>query len=605
VTAGLTYGRRYLVSMSRLSGTGLRDRMTSGVSIVHETGTTKTDADGRDWGEIYQARPFGLGDTTYGVLTGGALGENFDTPAEWAAVSDGQFNIAINGTTKNCLCDFSGVETMLDVAKVIQSAIRASFPTATYGKVTCEFSTATNDHFIITSPNEGGSVGYTTLGDAGTDIGSVAMSCEEDWASPPATPAFSDPEVIGDITYPADAVSGTPQWHDNHASIYCSLDIGENGIDVLNGEGNNDELYVWNADIPIARAFKARESAGNLITLESGQLFSIADVGNTLVFADGTSTVIQYLCNEGGTQVYTDTSRWAVGNLGAKAEQGAAIGGGDVFTAVQAVSGAETVGASTITFTGYTASADDEGKTVFWSDGSYSHIVKFLTTATVEAAESTAVSSRIATMNPTGRKYNDTIPDYTLASRIGGEPLRQRFWQPVPQCNVGVIVNGFMFTAATNDTKVNYSQMPTYFEYLAGQHNEAYQYAEVKDGIQELMEFPDKVVVFCNHSTHSLPTNNYTEQTVPDVGEVVVVISGQTVADHNIGTTYGAIAKKDQNTAIVITREPAIRIFDGFKYGENLAADRLMKKLRALQAAYLVSYDAVNGFMFWGLDSTE
>lgn len=608
-TATYDYGRRYLISMARLSGSGLRNRMDSGVNIIHETGTTQIDSDGKDWGEIYKDRPFGLGNTYYGILTGAALGGSYDTPAEWAAITNGQFTISIGGTSRNCKCNFSRATTMKDVADIIQSAIRSQFPTS---NATCVYTT---DHFVITAPNENTSgtatdiITVTSAGDAGTDIGSAAMSCESGTGTV-TTPAYSDPEVIADITYPTDSVSGYSHYHDDFACVYCSLDIGPNGTDVLTGEGNNPELYVWNADIPIARAFSAQENSSNLITLAAGEVFHQADVGNTLVYDTGDESVIQYLCDSGGTRVYTDTSRYAIGNFGTiSGYTGAAIGGGSIFKAAQATLGTETVGNATVTVEGsFPANAENYvRRTIFWEDGTCSHIVRYVGHSPVrfEVAEDDTVTSQYATINPTGRKYNDTIPDYTLRARIAGESLKQRFWQPLPQCNVGVVANGFMFSAATNDTKVYYSQMPTYYEYLAGQYNEAYQYAEMKDGIQELVEFPDKVIVFCNHSTLSLPTNNYEEQPIPDIGENVIVISGQTVVDHNIGTTYGGVTKKDQNTAIVITREPAIRLFDGTKYGENMAADRLMNKLRALQAAYLTSYDPVNGFLFWGLDDTE
>lgn len=593
--AGKPYGRRFMYSAGLLSGSGDRNRTTSGVSILHETGTVSVDSNNQDYGTHYQARPYGLASTTYGLLTGASLSATYGVTSGWALISDGQFTITINGTTKNVTCDFTSVVSMAEVAERIQLGLRdfSDFSTAT-----CTFDT---DHFVITAPDDGGTITVVSAGNSGTDIGTSIMKCESG-SGTVTNPRYTNMANVGTLTCPTDA-SGNLHKHHNYYPVYATLDIGPNGIDPISGNGNDTELFVWLNDIPMARAYTAAESAGNIITLNSGMTFDQYDVGATLEFQDGTTSVIQYLCDAVGTQVYTQTSRYAIGNAGSTSSQSAAIGGGDVMTAVQTVTGSEIIGSATIQWaSGSKFASTDVGATVFWSDLSESHIVRFIDTENVEVAESTAISSSAATINPVSREFSDYTTEFDLRSRISAYPLRQRFWEPLPAVNTGEVSNGFIFAAVQGGNKLHYSQIPYGFDYLGGYYNPAYQFAVIKGDINDIIEFPDAIIIFCAQSTHKVPTNVYSEVALDRVGEVINVISGQTILDHDIGASYGGISKIDETRAVVVTTEPAVRVFDGYKYGDNLYQDRLMRKLRALQGAYATSYDLFNGHILWGLD---
>jgi hypothetical protein len=69
----------------------------------------------------------------------------------------------------------------------------------------------------------------------------------------------------------------------------------------------------------------------------------------------------------------------------------------------------------------------------------------------------------------------------------------------------------------------------------------------------------------------------------------------------------GSIQKPEMGVAIMITSEPAVRKFDGYSYGPNLAEieklgmETVMKQLRTWQAATASAYHPNSGYLIWGL----
>jgi len=107
---------------------------------------------------------------TPAYLTGGNGAET--TPATWAAVSDGSFNITIDGTLRSITAiDFTGLATMALIANKLQTAIRA----ITSGLETVIWST---DHFIIASvlTTVSSTITVTSAQGAGTDISGAGAS---------------------------------------------------------------------------------------------------------------------------------------------------------------------------------------------------------------------------------------------------------------------------------------------------------------------------------------------------------------------------------------------------------------------------------------------
>jgi hypothetical protein len=274
------------------------------------------------------------------------------------------------------------------------------------------------------------------------------------------------------------------------------------------------------------------------------------------------------------------------------------------MTAHQDVSGSETLGGATITKTvGRDFAAADVGKPFFWADGSTSLIVKFLTVTTVEVADDASISSMAATISPTFRNFCDTLRDEDLRSRAAYYSLIQRFWTALPECDIGCITPGMMWVGLNGGTDIDYSQMLTGYEYLAGFHNAEKQTTSFKDQIRSVRPCPNTLAVVCGNSTHGIPLNQFNTETIPEVGVEVTTISGQVPIDLGIGLhDSGAIASVPNGGYALITNEPGIRTFDGTSYSPDYAEGRLTKILQTFQAGMACIYNTVTGFLFWGLD---
>lgn len=410
------------------------------------------------------------------------------------------------------------------------------------------------------------------------------------------------PITISTLTNSLDPIDPTKiNQEATHYSIYRTLDIGDNGTDPLTGNGNNPELYVWVDDVPVAKAFTVTVS-GTTCTSTVGY-FENVDIGTTINIYDGTNEYERTISARPSGTVVTLSSELPSGAT----TQPAAIGAPTLLSLSQSESFVTNEDVGLYQFT-----SGDVGKTLYWADGGYSVVSGFTSASGVGVHDSETRASQGACMDPTARTYRDIIIDDPedesvpfnvdqLRVRIAGNTLQQRFWTALSNGNIGQIVPGFMFVAPRNSKYLYYQQMPEGYEYLMGYHNAAYQTTRFKDPINNLVEYPNSLVVRCKSSTHDVPINTWSEVTIPEVGEFVAVLSSQNVVDENIGSNdFGGSVWTDEGVEIVITQEPAIRVFNGQKYSENIATDRIMGELRKMNPAYASSYDPINGFIFWG-----
>lgn len=406
----------------------------------------------------------------------------------------------------------------------------------------------------------------------------------ESWTAAPIDE--DNPEVAGVLTVPVDQITpAISQYHWTHYAVYAPLDVGENGTDPITGEANIPDRYTWLGDFPIAKAFTASR-AGTRVTATDGE-FEPGDVGATIDFESGVSDTIAAFVS--ASEVDT------VGN-GTLSSRGAAIGGG---TAMMCGQTDTTVTRSS----GYSFSAADERKTIFWADGTRSYIVAFVSVTQVTVHESASKVTQGSTIGPVSRSFTDNVPDEVLRGRTAGFPLRNRLWQAIPQCNTGGIVPGFLFAAVREGRKYYYSQIPTGFHYLMGYYNAALQEGTVKDGITEFKEYPGTLAIRCQHSTVGVAINTFSEVRIDKIGEVVAVLTTQWTIDHTTGAQdYGGNVFTDKMQELVVTQTAELKMFDGSAYGPNLADGRVMELLRSLNAAYQALYHPEFGYFLWGLD---
>jgi hypothetical protein len=388
---------------------------------------------------------------------------------------------------------------------------------------------------------------------------------------------------VSPLTCPVDPITGTPHTHFTHYSVYRTLNIGSSGVDGVTGSPNNTELYIWVADVPIVKAFTANQ-LGNAVGASKGA-FTVADVGSTLLFADGSTTTIETVLRSGEV---------TVSNSQTVLEQSAVIGSTTVLTASQS--------GTTVTRTGgRTFAVTDVGKTLWWADGRTSIITDHISATQVTVNTSQTVESMGATLDPVSRSYNDTFTDDEVRINIGAWVLFSRFFDALPQTNVGLVVPGFMFAAQSNSNNVFYCGMEKDFEYLTGYYYPRTQFAYIKDNIVALREFPDRLIVYCKNSTHEIPLNNFQIEEISSIGVSLTTIVGQNVVDQSIGCAdIGSIRAFGYGKEMMVTNDFGLRHFDGQQFTENLVQNRIMKEMLKMQPAFASSYDEENGYILCG-----
>jgi hypothetical protein len=518
----LEYGRNYIYSCSRLVGdstwtyhksvTRDTDRTDTGVAdgetfLEQETGTTRINDEGTDFGSVFTELPVGPGDETYGVLTcGNWVAGTDDQVLLWRAITDGSYQITIDGNTYDVMNDFSNVETMEDVAEILQSNIRALSDNLA-GVIVEIDPNAGNPRFIFRTAKVNASTiavlaAHST--GAGTDIstgaGANIQGTGGDGAVADNAAIWHEENDIGTLTVAPiqSAPIAGAEFHHTHYSIYGPKDTGPDGRE----RGYNPDAMAWLADIPIAKAYTgAVDAAGNL-NLTQGML-SFADLQSTLEFQDGTRVTIDTIANAvTGTVLpvaVVAAQSCAIGNDGGAADFG-------VMTVSQ--SGNRLTIAS-----GYAPTALDEGKPVFFADGSIDWVVARVSATRLTMLTSATKVSQAACINPHSRRYNDRIRDRTIEARFHQAEFTpdNRYYTELPNTDLGVLVPGFIVVANTDDNVIRYSVLARESrdqKQYAGSYNRARHFDDRAEGaIKRLAKYPDQLIVQCARSTWGAPTN--------------------------------------------------------------------------------------------------
>jgi hypothetical protein len=463
---------------------------------------------------------------------------------------------------------------------------------------------------------------------------------------------------------------GVPEQHWTHYSIYATLDIGNNGFDIIRKTANNSDVYIWVDDVPIVKPIETNvdidgETEEVFTNNERNQLVCIFNgsryIHTTIRDTNGVLYTPEFLiptapCCIGGTQPFKVTQ--VDGNLNIEtpdinqtvafdyttdsvvlSSHGFNDGERIYFTNVDdgfptGITSntpyyiVESDGNSFRLSTKYSTFANvsfddngtgttkihfawimagDENKTIHLSDGT-KRTIKTVTNNDADVYESSSeydiVTPLVACLDSVPRGFTDTLSDEELKTR-DGDPyylMSLRFFTPLPASDIGELEAGFIFSAIRDEQYMYYSAVPDGFEYQSGYYHAGYQFARFKGLIRALKALPDRLVVYLANSTYTVPLNVFETVDLSVVGLVIPVISGQTLADAQIGLLdYGSLADLEIGKHIMITNEPAIRVFDGNQYSENVASQRFMKDLRALQTATSAIYDSRIGYNFWGL----
>lgn len=418
--------------------------------------------------------------------------------------------------------------------------------------------------------------------------------------------SLSNNHSVGVLTLPA-GVNGI-----THFPLYRSRNIGENsggsGFDI-NSVGNKRDFLLWVADVPVAKAFVLNTSG----TPGTGIIVS----GNKFVYGDATCVLRDTAGNTATISSYTDADHVALGTgLASGTAIYCAIGGGRVMRCSQS-------GSVVTRDLGDTFVATDKGSILFLSDGTYRHVVKYLTANTVEVAEDGDFTNLAVTLRPTSgnfsRNWNDTVPDDPQGDgRVSWKDIElyasadyvpRRFFEPIPSCDAGVIDNGFALCAKRDESNYWYSQIGDKL-YTLGYYVNPDQTRKVSGIIKFLALFSNKVVIITDHSTIEVITTSSSNIGRTSVGENIFQISEPNTIDPKTGIKawQTAVFKSVKNTLYMfaLCNDSSFRYFDGSAWGDDVSLingfDAVAKKyLKLADHGYGVNgfYSSASGLLLW------
>jgi hypothetical protein len=405
-----------------------------------------------------------------------------------------------------------------------------------------------------------------------------------DVSSNPVTNSISDQSLIldsGDVPY-------------THYSVYAVKNLRE--------KINNSEFYTWLGDFPVAKAFRVEVTDANnfkgRLTASHG-VFTKYDIGST-VRIPGINVFDMVITNiEEGSSGESIAYVTNMPFYHPDPYYLAVIGGGKVMEVSQS--------GNMLTITdGDSVLAEHMNMMVFWHDGTISYSSTLFDSANFTILDTIHDGQTgYVTLAPTGRNFNDTVSDVELGYREKSFPLQNRFWSPLPNGPVGVIVPGFMFVSPSSET-LYYCSIGLGTEYLTGHYRTEYQYHEFRDVIRGLLEFPNTLIVFCSRSTYRVQTGTSDFVETPEVGESIAVITGAGLISDAIGIgNMKNMLKLDQASVIVFTSNNELRLLSGSQFSDNMATDAEGRSIIAgefskLQPEVSMTYDQLMGVILWG-----
>ncbi len=397
--------------------------------------------------------------------------------------------------------------------------------------------------------------------------------------------------------------------HWTHFSIYRTQNIDGENVDLATVQ----ETYLWLEDIPIVRSFKLKSIQDGVLSIARSEFaernFLQSDTGATVnvrgmydaiykitrVHNDGVCADIIEANAHGipPDRIFTDE----IGAIGSqnptyykRYEVGDCVEIGIPLDYQDDVKEGEQL-------------IDYEGRTVIIK---YVYLTGTETRLGVLEKDGVLVDEGILTIGVEDRVYTDSVNDAVLEGRKeSGEPLyflQTRFFKPLPNGKLSGITGGAYFVAQMRDSEFYYSQVANI--YRTGYYHPAFQYNDKPIGaITRIKEYPNSLVVFTKNSTYYLDPSIITNAGDSRLGEYIPTFPDPRLITDKIGVlSEGNCSKVGSGGEIIFTGEPAVRFFDGYKYGDNLA-DGLVQNTKIQKFYHSVTsvWDKRTGLKLWGV----
>jgi hypothetical protein len=387
------------------------------------------------------------------------------------------------------------------------------------------------------------------------------------------------------------------QWHLTHFPVWRTMNIeAKDPADVNKEKYNDPNRFIWVKDLRICAAFYVMKN-GEYIDALRGE-FEIDDTHSILELDNGERIEILEWISSTRVRVAND---YYYGN-DYDGPFAAAIGNGRVIRA--------SVSGDILTRThGSVFTAADLRKTLWNSEGYSAFITEVVDANNVIIHIDGDLPVQGFTMDPTHRKFYDTIDDATLLARKDFYSCYCRYRTAVPSCNLGAIMPGFVIEAYRGQKTIYYTHLQPKMDYLIGQYVGIQVSEEVQDAIHAFHIFQNIFSVICATSTWGGQIGLSEFTTLPQSNEAIALLPGIKPTDMQRGCMdVGSIQEVENGVIQLITNEPggeALRQFNGMAYSEeNFLVDttlggrivRALEKTRRFSAAI---YDGFMGYIFW------
>jgi len=385
--------------------------------------------------------------------------------------------------------------------------------------------------------------------------------------------------------------------HLTHFTIWRTEDLEAKDVDdVYKEKFNNPNRFIWNKDLRICAAFYVSIADGICTALVGD--FEAADRYSVLELADGQRLEIYEVIDSKHVSIEPEYYNSTLVYTGA-----AAIGYGRI------IEGIITGGTLTIT-DGDTLTEEDTGKTLWSSEGFRLYIISVLSAASATVHTDITLTTQGFTLDATHRNYYDVVPDTMLHARKDFYTCINRFRRPLPNCNIGVIIPGFVVCARRGESDIYYSHLEDGYSQLMGQYIPNIQISEnIKDSIQGFWVFESVVSIFCSTITCGVTIGISEFTTLPSSTEQVALLSAIKIIDKHRGCLdIDSIAEVENGTIALITNEPggeSLRLFNGMSYSEqdylvdNNMGGRITKEMQHTIKKSISVYDGQLGYVLW------
>jgi hypothetical protein len=501
--------------------------------------------------------------------------------------------------------DFSDCTSMKDVARSIQDSINDS----TNGSLRVKLSSIP---IYSTGEFQGYTNGVEIYSESGEDVVTIDTSTSTGYnifytcfdvpsASPVGASTNKCGKTVKFLRYPGyqKTTAGVEEyssntWPSTHYGIYRSKDIYPSTLDSFSGidsrVSNNPDILSWIEDVQCVNILTGSVTDG-VLTVTAGEIKDYDQY--CTIYNGGNEYRLGTKLTDSTIEIYSITSE-TLTPVVSIASSVFTIGGEKTFTADFTT----TDGVTTFESTGYTFSASDIGKCIFWHDGTYC-IVDGVADGSISVVGdiSGKDDSIVGAINPTWREYYDTVTDNIQNGFLAVYPLKTSYNIPLPSMTSSAMAGGMLFVSSSASNKLTYSSLDVSIGYY---HANKQAVDTFVDSILALSIVKDYLVIFTQSSTFSIPMSG-SKQVTTEFGEAYTIVPTPSVIHSGVGCTSPTkIARTDDGNIVVFTTEPAIRSLDGVTYGGNIAEGLIQETyLQKMSPNVVMSYDKISGLTIW------